>query len=41
MRKYEIEVDEDYDTDSHNIFKKKLELLCLEYDANIKYIWNE
>ena len=41
MKKYQIMIDEDYDTNSHNIFEKKLELLCLEFDARLEHIWNE
>jgi len=40
-KKYQIEIDVNYDTMSHSIFEKKLELLCLEYNARIEYIWNE
>ena len=40
-RRYEVEIDEDYDHKTHDIFEKKLELLCLEYNAIIKHIWNE
>ena len=41
MKKYQIEINEDYDTGRYNIFEKKLELLCLEYDVRIEHIWNE